>query len=37
MSVHATSQVFPTDAQNMGNLIGSIENISLMEKVSDDS
>jgi hypothetical protein len=36
MSVHATSQVF-MGAQNMGNLIGSIDNISLMEKVSNES
>jgi hypothetical protein len=37
MSWRGTSQTFPTGTQNLGNLIGSIEKTSLMEKMSDES
>jgi len=37
MSPRATLQVFFTKMQNLGNLIGSIGKIDLMEKVSDES
>jgi hypothetical protein len=36
MSLYKTSQAFPTEAGNPCNLIGLIEKISSMEKVSDE-
>jgi hypothetical protein len=37
MRARETSQAFPIEAKNQGNLIGLIEKIELMEKVSDES